>query len=288
MTVPGRRRLVVLSLTLVFMISLFLLAASISRLQFEPGKVYTLPPQGRVAGENPPPLPGNRWLDYLNTIFWGTMGLLLIGAIVAAILSKEHRRELLAVALITTIIGGLGWYVWFHAHPERHPFPSTPSRPEMELPEQPTEAPLEPMNPPSWSPFLLFLLVLGAAGLLAWRFVPRFWERESPLEGLADLAGEAAAELRGGAAVHDVVLRCYREMSDLLSKRENVTLHKAMTAREFERQLRRAGVQDKHVSQLSRLFEEVRYGRRGSGPHEAAEAIACLEAIEEAYGKEDG
>ena len=290
MSLRRRRKLAIVSLALVSVVSLLLLATSISRLQFAPGRVYTLPPQGGAVQENPPPLPSNRWMDYLNLIFWSAAGTLLIGALVAAIVSKEYRRELLVTALIAIIIGGLGWYAWFHAKPQLRPPEPAASRPEMELPQQPTEAPLKPVNPPRWSSFLLFLLVLGLGGLLAWRFLPRFWEREGPLEGLAGLAGEAAAELRGGAAVHDVVLRCYREMSELLSRRGHIPpdVRRVLTAREFEEQLREAGVRDEHISRLSRLFELIRYGGRSSGPEEAEEAIACLEAIAEAYGREDG
>jgi len=290
MTALRRRKLLIFTLALVFVISLFLLATSLSRLQFSPGRVYSLPPRGGAAQENPPPLPGNRWMDYLNLIFWSACGLLLIGALIAAIISKEYRREFLITALVALILF-VGLYSFFHAHPQRQPFEPAPSRPGAELPQQPTETPLRPVNPPHWSSFLLFLLVLGGAGLLAWRFLPRFLRREeNPLSGLADLAGEAAAELRGGAVVRDTVLRCYREMSELLSKRGRIPpdLRRVLTAREFEEHLRAVGVRDEHIARLSRLFELVRYGGRASSPKEATEAIACLEAIEGAYGREDG
>ncbi len=73
-------------------------------------------------------------------------------------------------------------------------------------------------------------------------------------------------------------------MSQLLSEGRDVPFPGAMTAREFERQLRRAGVHDSHVPQLSRLFEEVRYGGRESGPQEEREAVECLRAVQRAYG----
>jgi len=290
MTALRRRKLVIISLTLVFIAVLLLLAASLSRLEFKPGRVYSLPPRGGAPQENPPPLPSNRWMDYLNILFWSIAGLLLIGALVAAIVSKEYRRELLITALVALILFA-GLYSFFHAQPQLRPLEPAPRQPERELPQQPEEAPLEPVNPPHWSSFLFLLLLLGGAGLLAWRFLPRFWQKEeSPLEGLADLAGEAAAELRSGAQLRDTVLRCYREMSELLSKRGRISpdLRRVLTAREFEEQLQQVGVRDEHIARLSRLFEQVRYGGRSSGEREAEEAIACLEAIEKAYGREDG
>lgn len=283
----GRQKLILLSLTLVFLVSLLLLAPSLSRLQFAPGRVYTLPSRGGPASENPPPLPGNRWMDYLNMIFWSAAGLLLSGAFIAAIVSKEYRREILLTALVSLLLA-LGLYSLLRERSTLNPIepPLQEAPVEMEQ-EPPMEAPLRPVNPPRWSSFLLFLLVLGAGGLLAWRLLPRFWGRGA-LEGLADLAGEAAAELRSGAAVRDTVLRCYREMSDLLGKREQIppAMRRSLTAREFERLLERAGVQSEHVTRLSRLFELVRYGGRGTGPKEAVEAIACLEAIQQGYGRE--
>jgi hypothetical protein len=284
-----RRRLAILSLALVFLATLFILAASLARLEFAPGRIYSLPSRGGPVSENPPPLPSNRWMDYLNMIFWAIAALLLSGALIAAIFSKEYRRELLLTALVSLLLA-VGLYSLLHERPKLNPIePPLQQLPMQMEQEQPTEAPLEPVNPPRWSPFLLFLLILGAAGLLAWRFLPRFWQRgRDPLEGLADLAGEAAAELRGGAAVRDTVLRCYREMSELLGRREQISsdARRHLTAREFEGLLQRAGVQSEYIARLSRLFELIRYGGRRSGPQEATEAISSLEAIQQAYGRE--
>lgn len=289
MTAIGRHKLIILSLTLVFLVSLLLLTTSLSRLQFAPGRVYSLPSQVRSASENPPPLPSNRWMDYLNMIFWSAAGLLLIGAFIAAIVSKEYRREIVLTALVSLILA-LGLYSLLHERSALNPVePPVQQAPVGMEQGPPLEAPLQPVSSPRWSSFLVFFVLLGAGGLLAWRFLPRFWERRrDALEGLAGLAGEAAAELRGGAVVRDTVLRCYREMSEFLGKREQIPpdMRRSLTAREFERLLQRAGVQSEHVTRLSRLFELVRYGGRGTGPKEAAEAISCLEAIQQSYGRE--
>ncbi|MCR4404448.1 MAG: DUF4129 domain-containing protein [Candidatus Acetothermia bacterium] len=288
MTALGRQRLAVLSLALVFVVTLLVLAASLTRLEFAPGQTYSLPSRAGRASDNPPPLPSNRWMDYLNMIFWALAALLLVAALVAAILSKEYRKELLLTALVCLVLA-VGFYSFLHERAQPKPIEPPPEEAPLQLQEPPVAAPVEPVNPPRWSPFLLFLVLLGMAGLLGWRFLPRFWQRrEGSLEGLAGLAGAAAAQLRGGAAVRDTVLRCYAEMSELLGKREQIPsgLRKCLTPREFERLLERAGVRSEHVARLSRLFEKVRYGGRRTGPEEAGEAISCLEAIQQAYGRE--
>jgi membrane protein implicated in regulation of membrane protease activity len=227
-------------------------------------------------------------MDYLNMIFWATAALLLAAALIAAIISKEYRRELLLTAVVCVVLA-VGLYSFFHERAKPNPIEPPSEQAPMQLEGPRPEVSLEPVNPPRWSPFLLFFILLGIAGLLSWRFLSRFWgRREGGLESLADLAGEAAAELRAGAGIRDTVLRCYAEMSELLGKREQIPsgLRKCLTPREFEGLLRRAGVQSEHVARLSRLFEKVRYGGRRTGPEEAGEAISCLEAIQRAYGRE--
>jgi hypothetical protein len=135
--------------------------------------------------------------------------------------------------------------------------------------------------------WLVFLAAVGVIGLITVSvlLIRRAWRRRAdPLQSLADLAGQAARELRSGGELRNVVLRCYREMSARLSERQRISLRQAMTAREFERDLLATGVRDEHVHRLTRLFEGVRYGRHSVGPQEEAEAVACLEAIEREYG----
>jgi hypothetical protein len=46
--------------------------------------------------------------------------------------------------------------------------------------------------------------------------------------------------------------------------------------------LEEAGLPGKHVQQLTRLFEQVRYGAKVSDEQKERQAIACLTAIVEA------
>lgn len=145
---------------------------------------------------------------------------------------------------------------------------------------------VSPIRVPRWAVFPFLLGGLAFLALFGW-WLRHLWlggRRGDSLSELSVLAGAAAEDLQAGGELKNVVLRCYRQMSQLLSEERDVPFRRAMTAREFERQLRRVGVQNNHVAQLSRLFEEVRYGRRESGPWEERKALECLRAVERAYG----
>jgi hypothetical protein len=75
----------------------------------------------------------------------------------------------------------------------------------------------------------------------------------------------------------DLVLRCYHEMVDLLSRKEHIA-HASLTAREFAGRLRELGLRTDAIDRLTRLFELVRYGHRDSGPF-LESAVASLEEV---------
>lgn len=96
------------------------------------------------------------------------------------------------------------------------------------------------------------------------------------------MAQTALAELRGGAPVTDVVLRCWVRMVEILSKRSGACDRPDLTPREFAELLGKLGFRHEAIGLLTKLFEEVRYGRKESGPRRA-DALAALSALERAY-----
>ncbi len=128
---------------------------------------------------------------------------------------------------------------------------------------------------------LIALLLAGAWFL--WQRWPR--SRASPVEQLVQEAQQAIKELRTGHDLKDTVMRCYQDMSQLLSEQRGIKRQRAMTPREFEHHLVEIGLHDEHIRRLTRLFEGVRYGANTPGEREEREAMACLTAIVEAYGR---
>ena len=90
---------------------------------------------------------------------------------------------------------------------------------------------------------------------------------------------------QAGGDLRDAVLRCYRDMSRVLGERQGLARAQSATPREFEAQLAAAGLRDEHIRRLTRLFERVRYGARRADAGEEREALACLTAIVQAYGR---
>jgi hypothetical protein len=188
------------------------------------------------------------------------------------------------------VIGSLGFLLWLlaiylllRARPdffrqfERQPL-GTPSPDDVVAPAVEFVA-----HPPQW---LVFAVTLGLALLIAAVLVSALWSvwrrrRRSPisLDGLAREAQDALRALQTGADLKNAVMRCYFEMSQVLSEQRGIKRGAAMTPREFERYLTQAGLPAEHVRRLTRLFERVRYGAKVPGENQERQAIACLSAV---------
>ena len=92
---------------------------------------------------------------------------------------------------------------------------------------------------------------------------------------------DAAHQLRAGADPRTVVLFCYQEMIRILSTVGKIDAS-CLTAREFETRLRSLGMSGDSITELTAIFEIVRYAGRVDTQF-AGQALACLEAIQEAH-----
>lgn len=193
--------------------------------------------------------------------------------------------------LIFMILGGMFWWA---RQPSTRDEKPTVTRPWSDSPQQ-----QETQLPPTvslkdsfgagytdlkWVGYLLAIGFLAGLSFLAWRGLRgRPSDEETESLDLGRIAAEAALNIKQGAELSDVVLRCYRDMCNILGRR--VALRDEMTAREFAQRLQQTGVGRREVMRLTDLFERVRYGRHVAGPDERAEAIALLQTIDSHYGK---
>jgi hypothetical protein len=132
-------------------------------------------------------------------------------------------------------------------------------------------------NPQPW---MLTLIIVGAAALAA---VIVFYGLKS-LSGrelvdgpqLLDFADRAQSALEAIEAAKiefdDVIIRCYAEMSQTLQAENDIQRDQAMTTHEFGQELMAKGFPAGPVQQLTRLFEQVRYGHQQPG--EGAKRVA--------------
>ena len=77
----------------------------------------------------------------------------------------------------------------------------------------------------------------------------------------------------------DVIIRCYAEMSQTLANEKDIQRSEAMTTHEFEQDLLSKGFPARPVQQLTRLFEQVRYGHQQPSDNEKHVATQALTDI---------
>jgi hypothetical protein len=152
--------------------------------------------------------------------------------------------------------------------------------PASEINDADAVSPLE-YTPPSQPSGLIFfitliiILVLGAAGYTLWQhFHP-------PKAQLDEIARKALHELAvsNGHNWQDIVIRCYVDMSSVVSRRMDLHRNKSMTPAEFSSRLVNAGLPSTPVHNLTRLFEKARYSNQQSSTVDIREAMTCLSAI---------
>ncbi|MBN1219774.1 MAG: DUF4129 domain-containing protein [Anaerolineae bacterium] len=277
-------------------LAVILLAAGLPQLEFRPGGAFPswifdeFQPE-EVAEETPSALatpPSNFWQTVILVIIWG----ILILWVITFILVPQARKRMLLRMVNYIIILLILYYLLDNLRPlgsltENEEAASDIGEQWVGL-EPPPIPPGFIDNPPQWLVILItaifMALILGLVWLV-WRLRPRFLPRLEPSELLALEAKQALKTLQTGSDLKNTVLRCYQEMSRVLSQQRGIRRQSAMTPREFEQHLTDIGLRDDHIKRLTRLFENVRYGDYTSSEREKREAVDCLNAIVRTYGR---
>jgi hypothetical protein len=242
-------------------VATILVAASLSSLELRPGRLFSM--ESREVSESVlSPLP---WFPLFILKIILVIGCILLPLTIIYILFSAHvRKQIFALLTLYLIIYLFSRIPWNKFHIQGQFL----SQGEESIP-----------NPPGW---LVFAVSLGLSALILkaamglWR---RLHNRSNPLELIGQEAQKTLEEIRRGANLEDVVIRCYFEMSQVLSRQRGLRRRQAMTTREFENYLEKAGLPGVHIRRLTRLFEKARYGAKNLGKLEDREAIACLRAI---------
>jgi len=268
-------------------VGLVLLAAGLPALTLLPGQPFSLSEAGGLA---PPAWRlGSFGLsaELLSTLlraFYTLMVVLLPVAIVWAIVSPRFRKEVLMRLVPVLLIAA--FILLRTIQPESTAPPADMLPVEMGSPEAAGPGMIYNEQPPQWFVWAtragLALLMAVPVGIVAWLLARRRLRPQSTLEQLAQQAQTAIRALLAGAEVEDVILRCYFEMSRVVSEERAIYRAAAMTPREFETCLLQAGLPERPVQDLTRLFEAVRYGAQASSRAEADRALTCLDAIAQA------
>ncbi|MFC5366543.1 DUF4129 domain-containing protein [Salinirubrum litoreum] len=140
------------------------------------------------------------------------------------------------------------------------------------------------------SAILAILLVVALAGSVLLLFVASGDEEESfddpdddgpdpDVAAVGRAAGDAADRIERDADVQNEVYRAWVEMTDSL----DVDNPRSSTPAEFATAAVEAGMASDDVDELTRLFEEVRYGGEDVTSEREERAVSALRRIEETY-----
>jgi hypothetical protein len=270
--------------------AIIILAAGLSGLKLHPGQpLFLLLLEKRPELGQYEPLPGGEFLLSLVRGLIILLVLLIPVAVVLVIVFPKFRKRLLQ-RLLSTVLFVVCLYALIRLRPDI--FGTTEEMQTLNQATQSGQMPLIPTGdlisePPQWlTPVASLCLALPFTALLigiATRLLSRRERRlKSPLGQLAQEAEEAIEQLRAGSDLRNTVIRCYAEMIRVLTEQRGIKRRESMTTREFEEHLRALDLPNEPVKQLTRLFEDVRYGTLTPDEREEQRAIASLTAIVEA------
>ena len=219
--------------------------------------------------------------------FWG--GLFMIVLLIATLLSPELRKKLIKAFLRFASFAIIFLYL-IKKNPDilaglvlKFPFFGASGA---DSPGQEIAAPVfQPPQIPSLLSFLVTFSLILLGIVLIWlinRWLVRQKESLSarpPLKDIADIARLSLNNIEAGQDSNDTIIQCYDRMSTVVNAKRGLQRGYSTTPTEFASRLERAGLPREPVARLTRLFESVRYGSRGSGPLEIDEARSCLASI---------
>lgn len=265
-------------------LALLILAAGLNTLTLQPGRVFqqptvTLPQQGQSPDMAAPPS------GTLNTLMRGLLALLLVLfplSVIFALFSKEGRRRLLTnILMIAMLLLILNRVQENQQQARENPQPEGQAA-SSELPGVQGEPLPPPPAPPSDQLVLIASVAIVVFGVALAVFLARRWlfpPRPTALVQIAAEADRARDALAAGGALEDVVVRSYRQMIKIVAEARELRRSPSATPREFEDTLAGAGLPYGPLDDLTKLFEQVRYGGLSAGPKERQAAIDSLTAI---------
>jgi hypothetical protein len=267
------------------LLAVILLSMGLANLEFVGGMPFRSAEIEEQQG--PPPIPA--FSEVMITILQIIGALVLLAVpvyLILAVVDKKYRKDLVRnllivagyVLLIRMIRPGAG----VEEIEEQNEGPPADFVPD-NLP--PLDDPLEflPPETPDYMVlaviFVLALLISTAAVLFYLRIQRKKKKQFEDIDQLVEEAQEAVDSIRAGEDFKESILRCYYRMSAVLQKERRILRQDSMTPREFELSLSRLGLPAVPVRNLTRLFEDVRYGSLVKGQRDQELAVISLMEI---------
>ncbi len=271
--------------------AILILSASLSQVEFSPGEPFAF---GTGMPMRPPPAGLSPDLPPAAKLLLRVLLLLMLAlipfSIYYLIISPAARKRLLQNLIVFGVFMAFIYLLRQQMKPGERTEDIFANLGRMAEGEAGTPRPPAEFSgaAPPWLVFLVSFILAAIIVALAigviWAILRR---RHQPapgmaLEELAQKADEAREAIAAGGDLRNTVIRCYMEMNRVVRDSRGLQRERAMTPREFEERLEHSGLPGDQVRDLTRLFEEVRYGAKELGPWEGRRAVACLTAIAEA------
>jgi len=291
----NRQRVFLIVVIVALFAILFVLASGINSVHPLPGKRLPNPFTDVAAPSGTSPA-GPDWGAQAVRIL--IQSLLILGAVallLSLIISSKHRKQFAIILVILLLVAFALSQVDKIPKSEQAPVKQESSNLEIGEPP-PTDQvtpDIPPVKPTNWQVIVVAIgssLVLTAVALFFFlKIYPALRSRHSDEDDLlGDLgrsAGLAAHRIIAGDDPRAAILRCYQEMTEIMSRAKHVPNYSYFTPREFSAHLRMGGMKDEDVDRLTNIFETVRYGGR-SGAAFVDEAVSCLQSIQRTYIRE--
>lgn len=274
-----KRQLTVLILVIVIVI-VAVMASSLSNLEFKPGKIV---PGSKIIDSIGSSLTSWAWLLEKYETVLKLFLLLAPVALIVSVFTPRGRRTLITFAIILIAI------FFFRQLPLNKIVLEQPKidiQGQLQFKSPQENTPMSLPKPPGWLVFVISIIVSVLIIYIGFFLWYRFKPKPSPLTQMAEEVKKTIEDLRTGTDIKEGVLRCYSDMSRVINEQRGIKRKQAMTVREFEVRLEKAGLPLSHIERLTRLFEKVRYGAKDLDETEEQEALDCLNSILKAC--EDG
>ncbi|MBN1312056.1 MAG: DUF4129 domain-containing protein [Anaerolineae bacterium] len=281
----NRQKLTIFVLLAGAAVLIFVLAVSLGQVGLLPGQPFKLPHQsafGTYGAEE----------SSLGRVFLlvvrGLLAMALILAPVSLIVmlfSKRGRKQLLGLLVTTSML--LMLIMMVRRIPLQEATIPAPTEEALlsglELAEGgEVDGPVFAADPPEWTTWAASLVIAVFLAGISTGIALLLLRRREPsiaLELLAEEAQAALDRIEMGEDLRETILRCYREMMQVVKEARGIVREQHVTPREFEIVLARKGLPAESLLRLTRLFEEVRYGGRPASSQEEQLAILCLRDI---------
>ena len=279
---PRRRNILLFVLALVVLI---FLAAGLSGLQLKDGVKFDLanavPPANLVY----PATNAGLWPIIIQAIL-ALISILLPVYLIYMLIDKKRRKRLLfdliGFAVLFFLLSQIRKALSTNSAADNTPFQMPGGIPTAEA--GPVGTPVALPALPSDTAITITALIIGGIIVLivavVWFALARRMKAQpTVMVQIAEQAEETIDLLVTGKDLRETILLCYQRMTQITAKNRNLPRDISTTPTEFEKTLVSKGLPASPVQDLTRIFEDVRYGDMGAGEDERRRAVNALRVI---------